>query len=613
LEEMKKKEKMTKNTEKDTDSASDLRKRAEESLQYGMAEIEEMSDADVRKLFHELQVHQIELEMQNEELHKAQELLEESRTKYTDLYDFAPIGYFTFDRDGLILDVNLTGASLLGKDRKALIKKPFSLYINVEDKNIFCSHLRKVFESKTGQACELRLMRKGNSEFYAQLDTVLWKDSMDYNLYRTSVIDITERKQTEEKIKYDYHIQSTISSILRISLEPTSLEELLKRVLDVIIKIPWLTMQSKGCIYLVEDNPEMLVMKAQRGLSESLLASCAKIPFGKCLCGRTASTRKLIFVDCVNGLHEICYQDMLPHGHYCVPILSGGRILGVICLYIMEGHKGTQEEEEFLSAAANTLAGIIERKKAEEALKTSQAQLIQSDKMSSLGTMVAGVAHELINPLMAIINFIRYCQKKTSTDDKRFTYLQDAERATKRCITVVENLLTFSHMEKKGERGFLKGSCATLLDQVLKLLSYRIEKERVLVIKHYAEDIPDIWMKVNSIQQVFLNIITNALDALRESKKKEIYIDIYEEKEFVGVTIFDTGPGISTENFQRIFDPFFTTKPPGQGTGLGLSICQNIIQIHEGRITCKSNSGQGTTFEILLPIDMKKRRSQQDE
>ncbi len=194
------------------------------------------------------------------------------------------------------------------------------------------------------------------------------------------------------------------------------------------------------------------------------------------------------------------------------------------------------------------------------------------------------------------------CLKKTSTGDKRFTVLQDAERETNRCIAIVDNLLTFSHMEKEGEEEFQRESCTTILDRVFKLLSYRFVKERVQITKQYAQNIPEIWMRENGIQQVFLNIITNALDAIKESEKKELHIDIKQDGEYVRVTIADSGTGIARENLSRIFDPFFTTKPPGQGTGLGLSISQSVIETHDGRITCESKAGHGAKFEIVLPI-----------
>ncbi len=186
---------------------------------------------------------------------------------------------------------------------------------------------------------------------------------------------IIERKEAVEKIMKDYHIQGVINSILQISLEPISLEEQLERILDLIISIPWLSLQSKGLIYLVEDDPEVLVMKVQRRAIQAQLITCSKVPFGKCLCGRAASTRKIVFSDHIDNLHEINYQDMPPHGHYCIPVMSGDRILGVICLYIKQGHRRERMEEEFLSAVANALAGIIERKRAEEVLQNKDMQL----------------------------------------------------------------------------------------------------------------------------------------------------------------------------------------------------------------------------------------------
>ena len=160
-----------------------------------------MSDKETQQLIHELQVHQIELEMQNEELRKAQAELEESRARYSDLYDFAPVGYFTFDRSGLILEANLTAAKELVEERNWLLNKPFRTYIVTEDRNIFDDHLKKVLASENRQTCEIRLKRKDGSEFYAQLESMSANDLKGNTLCSTSVIDITERKKAEEKIR----------------------------------------------------------------------------------------------------------------------------------------------------------------------------------------------------------------------------------------------------------------------------------------------------------------------------------------------------------------------------------------------------------------------------
>jgi PAS domain S-box-containing protein len=191
--------------------SNDLRWSAEKRLSREKAEdIQSMTEQDIRALVHELQVHQIELEMQNEELRRAQAELEASRAKHSDLYDFAPVGYFTFDKQGLILDANLTAARELGIERRLLINKPFRAFIT-EDREIFDSHLRKVFETGNRQTCEIRLKRKSGSEFYAQLESKGAKDSFSNNICRTSLIDITERKRSEKELRiYREHLEELV-------------------------------------------------------------------------------------------------------------------------------------------------------------------------------------------------------------------------------------------------------------------------------------------------------------------------------------------------------------------------------------------------------------------
>ena len=162
-------------------------------------------------------------------------------------------------------------------------------------------------------------------------------------------------------------------------------------------------------------------------------------------------------------------------------------------------------------------------------------------------------------------------------------------------------------MEEDDDKAYQKESLAEILGRVLKLLSYRIEKQRIGVTTNIADDVPEIYMNSNAIQQLILNLTTNAFDALEDSEKKEFNVDIHREGEFVRMTIADTGCGIADESLTSIFDPFFTTKPIGQGTGLGLSISQGIVKMHKGRITCESEPGAGTTFIILLPIEKKER------
>lgn len=237
--------------------------------------------------------------------------------------------------------------------------------------------------------------------------------------------------------------------------------------------------------------------------------------------------------------------------------------------------------------------------------KKMQSQLIQAEKMSALGTMAAGVAHELLNPMMGILNFAQYCLKHTAEGDPRYPVLQDIERETRRCSNIVRNLTTFSRMGKQDEEGYQKESLATIIDKVIRLLSYRVGRQRVSITQHIDEEVSEVWARTNSLQQVLLNLINNALDAVKESEKKEIRVEVHREGDFIQVTVADSGCGLTPERLERIYDPFFTTKPVGQGTGLGLTISRSIVNSKGGVITCKSKLGEGTTFKILLPMKQK--------
>jgi len=185
---------------------STMRQEAEEKLQQQTERLKRNSVLDMRDLAHELGTHQIELEMQNEELRRAQEELEASRSRYANLYDFAPTGYLTFDKDGLIREVNLTGAGLLGEDRRRLINKPFSVFVFKDDLDTFRAHLRETLKRETRQIGEIRIRRKDGSVLPVQLQSVAAEDHGGDSTYcRTAAIDITERKQMEEVIQHRAH------------------------------------------------------------------------------------------------------------------------------------------------------------------------------------------------------------------------------------------------------------------------------------------------------------------------------------------------------------------------------------------------------------------------
>ena len=193
-------------SDKQTDNLSSLRRKAEEKLRTQLERLQTLSARDIQELVHELGTHQIELEMQNEELRKTRDELESSRNQYAELYEFAPVGYFTFDVHGLIEGVNLTGARLLGIERGLLLKRAFISFIaEAADREIFSKHCKEVFQKQGIQTCEIRLKRKDGAAFYAQLQSAAMENIDGKAGYiRTTVIDITDRRRTEEALQKAY-------------------------------------------------------------------------------------------------------------------------------------------------------------------------------------------------------------------------------------------------------------------------------------------------------------------------------------------------------------------------------------------------------------------------
>ncbi len=229
-----------------------------------------------------------------------------------------------------------------------------------------------------------------------------------------------------------------------------------------------------------------------------------------------------------------------------------------------------------------------------------QTQLIQSAKLSGIGQMISGVAHELNNPLTTVMGYSQLLQAsdvdETIKEDLRRIY-DDALRAQR----IVQNLLTFAR-QKKPQRGPV--DINEVIEQTLSLRKYQLRVDDVEVVTELAENLPWTMADSHQLQQVFLNIINNAHQAISQQRGGGILTVRSElvDSDTIRVTLADTGPGMPPQVLQRIFDPFFTTKDVGAGTGLGLSVSHGIIQEHGGRIWAESERGQGATFFVELPV-----------
>ena len=236
---------------------------------------------------------------------------------------------------------------------------------------------------------------------------------------------------------------------------------------------------------------------------------------------------------------------------------------------------------------------ITERKKAEK-------QALVNAKLASVGELIAGVAHEINNPLTAVIGYAQLLMEMENVAPDIKEDLQKIYEESQRTVRVVQNLLRFAR-QYKPEKNLV--NINELLERTLELEAYKLSTSNIEFSTHLATDPPLILADYNQLQQVILNIVTNAQQAMAETKRRgKITLTTGVIEDYVRISIADNGRGISLENMTKIFDPFFTTKPEGIGSGLGLSVCHGIITEHGGNIYAGSTPGKGTTFTIELPI-----------
>jgi two-component system NtrC family sensor kinase len=248
-------------------------------------------------------------------------------------------------------------------------------------------------------------------------------------------------------------------------------------------------------------------------------------------------------------------------------------------------------KEELLSRSED-----LER--ANRSLKAAQAKLIQTEKLSSLGQLAAGVAHELNNPLTGIMTF-SHLLRRTITDEVARNDLDIIIRETTRCKEIIKGILDFSRETSPQQK---LCSINAIINRTLAILEPQCIFHNIRIEKQLDRRLPEIWIDDNQIQQVIMNIALNAAEAMNGAGTLAVASASSPEDHYIEIRIADTGSGIPPEHLTKIFDPFFTTKDPQKGTGLGLAISYGIIQKHQGDITVESTVGKGTTFIIKLPV-----------
>ena len=251
---------------------------------------------------------------------------------------------------------------------------------------------------------------------------------------------------------------------------------------------------------------------------------------------------------------------------------------------------------------------ISDRKAAERERTNLEAQLRQQQKLESLGTLASGVAHEINNPIQGIMNYAELIGGSPVADDEIREYADEIEHETRRVATIVRNLLAFSRQE--GEKSMVETTIPSIVEGTLSLIHAVLRKDQIRLQIELPDDLPAVHCRAQQIQQVIMNLVTNARDALNarwptyhEDKRIDIIGHAFERGDvtWVRISVVDHGGGIPLEVVPRIFDPFFTTKGRDQGTGLGLAVSHGIIAEHGGELRLDNRFGTGAVFHVELP------------
>lgn len=374
-----------------------------------------------------------------------------------------------------------------------------------------------------------------------------------------------------------------------------------KEVLGLAVKLVTEAINAKGSLLRILNlETDKLELSAAYGLSERYLSK-----------GHVSTHR---------GITELCMQNKViiiedvqadPRVQYPreareegirmmldVPLFLGDNVVGIVRIFFTEQRKFSDEELSFLVSIAEQCACAIDKARLIEKHKSMYDNLaLQTEKLSALGRMAAGIAHEINNPLGGILLYSTNLLKKVPKEGPLKEGLEIIIQETMRCKIIIQDLLEFSR-EKEPEKTF--ANINSIIEKTLSMLENEFRLHHIRVERLLSSEMPDIFVDVNQMHQVFVNLLLNAVEAIQDNGVITIRSRLDPGQNCVIVEITDTGSGIPSENMLKVFEPFFSTK--AKGTGLGLAVSYRIIRNHQGDIQVSSQPGQGTRFTIEIPL-----------
>lgn len=527
-----------------------------------------VDETDLRRLQHELEVHQIELEMQNSALQQAQAATEVALRRSTELFDFAPTGYFNLASDGFILAVNLAGARLAGVERALLLNSPFVNLVVPSDRDAFTTLLVRTFDGIGRASGELAFLSGKTAPLQVQIETLLAADGHQVGV---TVFDITERKRAERALQESHAL----------------LENLAEQVPGVIYQ------------YRLYPDGHSAFPYSSSGMRDIYEVTPAEVQ-----------------EDAAPVFARLHPED---HDRVTGAILESARTLNLFyCEYrVVLPRQGLrwrlcEARAQRMEDGGTLWHGIITdttaQREAEEERNRLQEQLAQSRKMELVGQLAGGVAHDFNNMLGVISGQAELAIEQCDPSHPLYHSLSEIRDAAERSAKLTRQLLAFARKQlitpkimdlNEAVSGFLK-------------MLQRLVGEAVHLDWRPGENLWLTKMDSSQVDQILLNLCVNAQDALgrvgeiRIETGNRTLAEAYGDADlapgdYVMLTVSDDGCGMDQDTMAQVFEPFFTTKKVGQGTGLGLATVYGAVKQNHGHIGVESALGLGTTFTLYLP------------